>query len=159
MLHPVALASVALLLVNDHVLKTTVTGFVSGKLSDLRRPRLFPVVGSWSLGGPAGRTRPLAAADDLFAWRGRRVDWGGLRPGENHGRWFDGFRMGPWLAPVVAIAGWSALTGAAVPRALAVTVVQDPSDLIALVALVVALVLGLARLPGRGLGLMVSKTS
>ncbi|MCC6617494.1 MAG: hypothetical protein IT341_00485 [Chloroflexi bacterium] len=34
LLHPVVLGAIGLLLLNDHVLKTTTPGFVTGKLSD-----------------------------------------------------------------------------------------------------------------------------
>jgi hypothetical protein len=47
MLHPVVLASIALLVVNDHVLKSAYPGFITGKLSDFAGLAFFPVL-SWS---------------------------------------------------------------------------------------------------------------
>ena len=44
LLHPVPLAAVALLLVNDHVLKSTWPGLVTGKLSDFAGLVFFPVL-------------------------------------------------------------------------------------------------------------------
>lgn len=41
-LHPVALASLVVLLLNDHVLKAAAPGFVTGKLSDLAGMAFFP---------------------------------------------------------------------------------------------------------------------
>jgi hypothetical protein len=43
LLHPVALAAVALLVVNDHVLKARWPGFVTGKLSDVAGMIFFPL--------------------------------------------------------------------------------------------------------------------
>jgi len=44
LLHPVALASLALLVVNDHVLKTRFPGVVTGKLSDFAGMVVAPLV-------------------------------------------------------------------------------------------------------------------
>ncbi|UJP40000.1 hypothetical protein [Cellulomonas palmilytica] len=41
-LHPVSLAGLAVLLVNDHVLKAAAPGFVTGKLSDVAGMTFFP---------------------------------------------------------------------------------------------------------------------
>ena len=44
LLHPLALLSVALLVVNDHVLKWSYPGLVTGKLSDLAGMIFFPLL-------------------------------------------------------------------------------------------------------------------
>ena len=44
LLHPLALAAVTLLLLNDHVLKTALAGPVTGKLSDLAGLTFFPLL-------------------------------------------------------------------------------------------------------------------
>ncbi len=43
LLHPIAIAAVALLVVNDHVLKARWPGFVTGKLSDVAGMIFFPL--------------------------------------------------------------------------------------------------------------------
>jgi hypothetical protein len=69
--HPVALASLALLVVNDHFLKTAWPGLVTGKLSDVAGLVFFPLFlqGLWELGarlrgravGPSRRVLCVAA--------------------------------------------------------------------------------------------------
>jgi hypothetical protein len=43
-LHPVMMASIAILLINDHILKEHIGGVVTGKLSDLAGLSYFPVL-------------------------------------------------------------------------------------------------------------------
>ncbi|HEX8024688.1 MAG TPA: hypothetical protein VF484_00640, partial [Candidatus Limnocylindrales bacterium] len=62
LVHPVSLAAIALLVVNDHVLKAMAPGVVTGKLSDFAGLAFFPLllIGVWELiaashgSGPAG---------------------------------------------------------------------------------------------------------
>jgi hypothetical protein len=68
LLHPVALASLVALLVNDHVLKQTWPGVLSGKLSDAAGMVLFPLVlhalleiGLDAAGLPLGRAASRSA--------------------------------------------------------------------------------------------------
>lgn len=51
LLHPVAIAAVTLLLVNDHLLKAVLPGVVTGKLSDFAGLVYFPLLlqGVWEL--------------------------------------------------------------------------------------------------------------
>jgi hypothetical protein len=44
LLHPIALAAIATLLLNDHVLKARFPGFVTGKLSDIAGLVFFPLL-------------------------------------------------------------------------------------------------------------------
>ena len=44
LLHPVALASIAVLLINDHVLKSRYPGWITGKLSDIAGLVFFPLL-------------------------------------------------------------------------------------------------------------------
>lgn len=72
LLHPAALASVALLLVNDHYLKATWPGWLTGKLSDFAGLAFFPLLlavgATWlqsrfSRGGsPTGRWLAMSIA-------------------------------------------------------------------------------------------------
>ena len=41
-MHPVALAAIAVLVVNDHVLKSAYPGWLTGKLSDIAGLVFFP---------------------------------------------------------------------------------------------------------------------
>src|SRR4030095_5695986 len=51
LLHPVALLSIALLIVNDHFLKPTYSNWITGKLSDFAGLVFFPLllVSAWEL--------------------------------------------------------------------------------------------------------------
>jgi hypothetical protein len=44
LLHPIAIASIVVLVVNDHVLKALAPGFVTGKLSDVAGLVFFPLL-------------------------------------------------------------------------------------------------------------------
>ncbi len=57
LLHPVSLASMALLGLNDHVLKGLFPGLITGKLSDFAGLVFFPLVLEIAL-----RARPLSVA-------------------------------------------------------------------------------------------------
>lgn len=59
--HPVTLASLALLLVNDHVLKAAFPGPITGKLSDFAGLAFIPVVVAFALRGRGVRAVALAA--------------------------------------------------------------------------------------------------
>lgn len=118
-------AAIAVLLVNDHVLKASWPGLVTGKLSDLAGLAFFPVLlaGAWELATRAV-LRPRAALVMVVAtglvfaatklWPGAAHAWGLL----------------------VGLAQWpirAALNGGA-PLSAALVVV-DPTDLVALPAL------------------------
>jgi hypothetical protein len=61
--HPIAIASIAVLLINDHVLKAVAPGAVTGKLSDLAGLVFFPLLLASVVELAAGRThrRPVLA--------------------------------------------------------------------------------------------------
>jgi len=146
MLHPVALAAVGVLVLNDHALKGAgvVPGMVTGKLSDFAGLAFFPlllVAGVELLRAALGRPWGPAGADvvaavlltgivfaciqlDPTAAELYRRVWGGLR--------WALFDLG-WWPP-----------GA---PARPVRHVMDPTDLVALTALLVPLGLGLQRAP------------
>lgn len=129
-LHPVALASLAVLLVNDHVLKRVAPGWLSGKLSDVA----ILVVGPLALQGIAERVSPRGRTDGAMlaacaltgvayalektvpaATEAYRVVWGCLR----------------WPIDVAA----ALATGRAAPGWARVAAVTDPTDLVTLPAL------------------------
>ena len=87
LLHPAFLASVALLLVNDHVLKSTAPGVVTGKLSDVAGLVVLPVLlcvlggvstrrAAWAVHGLVGAVFALmqfVPAGDWLSTLGRLV--------------------------------------------------------------------------------------
>jgi hypothetical protein len=64
LLHPIAIGALALLLVNDHVLKAAAPGWITGKLSDVAGLALTPVVivALWRLGTGVVLRRPMGRA-------------------------------------------------------------------------------------------------
>jgi len=145
LLHPVALASLALLVLNDHALKAALPGIVTGKLSDFAGLAFFPLL-------------LLAGWELLLAMAGR-----GERPIDRElalvvavtAAWFT---LAKTLAPVAETTGWvlgaaqwligllpRALSGAPIPGIERAIVVVDPTDLVALVALAIPLWLGRRR--------------
>jgi hypothetical protein len=133
LLHPAALAAIALLLANDHWLKHAHPGVVSGKLSDFAGLAFFPLVlvSAWEqLAAARGPWRPsraqvtLAVAATALAFTAVKL-WA---PALDAWRW----TLGALQAP---------LTG----RLVAAVAVRDATDLIALPALALPLAIGLAR--------------
>jgi hypothetical protein len=134
LLHPVALASLGCLVVNDHVLKLHAPGLISGKLSDVAILVVGPLLlqGGAELvaarGGrswrPSGRALSVAAAVTCAAYvlektapaatEVYRLVWGALR----------------W--PLDGVAAWA--QGRAWPAYARAAAVTDPSDLVALPA-------------------------
>lgn len=64
LLHPVALGAVAVLVVNDHVLKAAFPGVITGKLSDFAGMLFFPVM-----------LQSAAEWLGVAPWADRRVAW------------------------------------------------------------------------------------
>lgn len=110
--HPVALAALALLLVNDHVLKARFPGTVTGKLSDVAGPVVLAAL----LGPVAARLarRPWAEA---AAWWAVAVAFAAVK-----------------VVPVVNAAAVAVLSALAGPSAIA----RDPADVLGLLALPLA---------------------
>ena len=131
LLHPIAVLSVAVLVINDHVLKGLAPGLLTGKLSDLAGLLFFPLLlasvvelAASSLGRRPPDRRRLAlgavvATGLVFAVVKTTV------AGSSAFGWSLG--LAQWLA------GADLLRGAS-PQSVAV--VTDPGDLIGLVALV-----------------------
>ena len=134
LLHPVALASLVVLVVNDHVLKRHCPGWASGKLSDVAILVVGPLLLQGcaelaaSRGGrpwrPSARVLAVAAAVTCVAYALEktipaatevyRLVWGGLR----------------W--PLDGVAAWA--QGRAWPTYARAAAVTDPTDLVALPA-------------------------
>jgi hypothetical protein len=147
LLHPVALASVAVLLVNDHWGKARFPGVITGKLSDLAGLVFFPLL----------LTTVIDAAARVF----------GRRTGPSQGTLLVGIVLtGAAFAGAKATAvgaeayrtvwgvlEWplrAALAGHLVPWERA-AFVRDPTDLVALPALVISWLVGRRMLGYSGL--------
>jgi hypothetical protein len=146
LLDPIALAAIAILVLNDHVLKPLAPGWVTGKLSDVAGLAFFPLLllGAWELVHASRRRwtgptlRPLAVAIAVTAIGFVLVK--GTGAGASAYAWALGTLQ--WLVASVA----TLLTSGPPPVLRPVTIAQDVSDLVALVALVLAWKIGSARL-------------
>jgi hypothetical protein len=146
LLHPVAAASIALLLLNDHVLKASSPGVLTGKASDFAGLAFFPLVllSAWELASTATRRwKGPSLGSLLVATIATSVAFVAVKA-TDVGNAAAGVVLG-WLqwvgASTLAAAG---LVGSPQLRPAAIT--QDPSDLIALAALAVCLAVGIRRI-------------
>ena len=145
-LHPVALLALGVLILNDHALKASFPGLVTGKLSDVAGIVLLPLVlvAGWELLGAAlGRgsgphARVLALAILLTG-----VGFTLVKVVPPVALAF-GSVLGAVQWPVAVLAG---LAGGhpVVPGLSAAPIVVDPGDLVALPALAIATWVGAAR--------------
>jgi hypothetical protein len=143
----VPLVAIAVLVVNDHVLKAAWPGLVTGKMSDAAGLVFFPflLVGAWELGrrtlkrpstaGIVPAVVAIAATGVAFVLV-KTVPFAG-----------DLYRVGlgalQW--PIAAAAAW--VSGGPTPAATSVVLVADPSDLAMLPALAVPLGIALISRP------------
>jgi hypothetical protein len=146
LLHPLAIAALGLLLLNDHVLKALAPGAVTGKLSDFAGLAFFPLllVAGWELarsaagrsGAPSLRTLVVAIAVTAV--------WFGLIKTVAPVAVATGWALGAaqWLVGLVA----NLTTAGAIPPLRPTTIVVDPTDLIALLALAIPIRIGLGRI-------------
>ena len=150
LLQPLAIGAIALLLLNDHLLKAVAPGLLTGKLSDVAGLVFFPLllvavaelalaaVGRWHGPDPRLITAAVAATGVAFA----AVK---LLPGaESLYEQVLGLAQWPFRAVAGLIAGG---TAAGVPTRVDLT--RDATDLVALVALWVPMEVG-ARRASRG---------
>jgi hypothetical protein len=138
MLRPVAIAAVAVLIANDHVLKDRWPGIVTGKLSDVAGLVFFPLLllslveVAWALAGrPQHPSRRLLTACILVT--GSIFAAGELLSVGDHLLEV----VFSWLRwPIGALGGAAGRPG---------VLTQDPADLFALPALLIAWVVGRRR--------------
>lgn len=143
LMHPVSLGAIALLVLNDHVLKAAYPGFVTGKLSDIAGLVFFPLL----LAAAAQTLRPglplrpsvlAGAALSALVFASVQVSplaGAAYRYGLAALQW-------PWRALVAALAG------RAVPGLAPVALTPDLGDLWAIPAVLVAVALAW-RAPNR----------
>jgi hypothetical protein len=148
LLHPVTLAALSVLLINDHVLKAAWPGPVTGKLSDLAGLVFFPIlllsgtelalalVRRWRR--PTIRALGLAVAISAIGFVLSKT----VPVMADGSGWLLG--GGQWLLSLpIRIAA-----GLQVPPIAPAIVVADTTDLVALPCLAVALWIGMSRMPG-----------
>lgn len=148
LLHPVALGALAVLIVNDQVLKTAWPGVVTGKLSDLAGLIVAPLavqaawevwlwlIGRWS--GPSTRALAIAIVVVGLGFVAVQI-W---QPATEAFRW--GLAVAQWPFRVLG----AVATGGAVPSVAPVAAVGDAEDLLALPALAVSWWVGSRRSAG-----------
>lgn len=145
LLHPIALVSIALLIANDHIFKERFGTWWTGKLSDMAGLVFFPLLvhaaweyaATWTGRSRAASRRVLIACVAITAVGFALIQvWGPAG---------DAYRVGlaalqwPYHAAVALVAGDPT------PPVGRVHLTQDPTDLIALPALVLAAWLGWNR--------------
>lgn len=145
LLHPAVLASVGVLVVNDHWAKAHHPGLVTGKLSDFAGLVFFPLLlqAAWELGHvllrqpwrPSARVLQVAALGTAVTFAAVKL-WGPAA---------EAYRVGLGVArwPLDALA--ASLGGTAFPALSRVSLTQDPTDVVALVAVGLALYAGRVR--------------
>ena len=150
LLHPLPLAALGLLLVNDHVLKVHASGFVSGKLSDVAVLVLLPFVllATWELArgvlpglSPVGRRLAVASVMvtmlSYVAIEIVPVASEAYRVGLGAAQW-------PFRALLAAAQSEPA------PAFARVMLTSDVTDLYVLPVAIVVLIVGPWRITGRG---------
>ena len=145
LLHPVALAAIGVLLLNDHVLKDAAPGLVTGKLSDIAGLAFFPLVllGTWEVvrsaigrwNGPSVQALALSVVVTAIAFG--LVKTTALAAGA----FATTLGAAQWAIGVALAAGQG--SSELVPA----LVVRDPTDLVALPAVLIAAWIGASRLP------------
>lgn len=143
MLHPITLAAVALLILNDHVFKAQWPSWWTGKLSDVAGLAMFPLLlqGLWEHVTARGRTdfQPSRAALHACVLM-TGLCFSAIQVSELAG---DGWRWGLGLLQWPVRAAWAFLTDTFWnPHVLPVAHVADAEDLLTLPALWVALKVG-----------------
>ncbi len=149
LLHPLVIASVGLLVMNDHWAKALWPGVVTGKLSDFAGLLFFPFLlqAAWELlhallrkpWSPSQRVLSVAAIVTAAVFAAVKL-W---PPAAELYRIAFGTARWPLDALVAS------LRGQALPGWSKVCVTRDPTDLVALLSIAVALVLGTRRSPAR----------
>jgi hypothetical protein len=144
LLHPLALAAIGVLLLNDHVLKDAAPGLVTGKLSDVAGLAFFPLVllGAWEVAqtavgrwsGPSVRALALSVVVTAIAF-------GLVKTTELvAGAFATTLGAAQWAIGLALAAGHGS------SEMVPVLVARDPTDLVALPAVLIAAWIGSSRL-------------
>ena len=147
LLHPVALAAIGLLLVNDHLLKAAWPGWWTGKLSDFAGLIFFPLLlqATWEVVAAQRGTFRASGTALLVAVGASAVA-------------FSAIELWPAAADLAAFVGglaqWPAraflatVAGTPLPGVAPVAFTADVTDLLALPALALSLAIGMGRSAG-----------
>lgn len=145
LLHPVALLAVALLILNDHLLKQAAPGLVTGKLSDVAGLVFFPLLlqAGWEV-ATAGIGRPAIGSPRvlLVAIVATGVVFAAIQVEPVAGEIYSGL-LG-WLQWAVGSLP-AVLLGQPIGSPHSVRLTPDPTDLLALPVLIVPYLVGRAR--------------
>jgi hypothetical protein len=143
LVHPVPVGAILLLLMNDHVWKRAYGAAWTGKLSDVAGLVFFPLLvqaaweivmlGRWR--GPSRRVLELAVVATVLCFAAIKL-W--VPAGEV-------YRVGLALLQWPVRALTAILGDAPLPRLARVSLVRDPTDLFALPAVAVAVLIGRRR--------------
>jgi hypothetical protein len=132
LLNPVAFVALGLLLLNDHVLKQRFPGWWTGKLSDVAGMALLPLflmglheaaAGTWTALPPPGRRALVGYAIGTALTFAAIKCWAPAAHGYR-------YAMGVVRWPLIALFSW--VEGRPAAGVASVSLVQDPSDLMAL---------------------------
>lgn len=134
LLHPVTLVALATLLVNDHVLKWTWPGWITGKLSDVAGLILAPIVLAAVIRASRRGHLLVCAAVTAAVFAAVKVD------PRATALWCEALSCGRWLVATPV----ELLRHGALPAWRALDAVTDPTDLIALPATLAALLVARA---------------
>jgi hypothetical protein len=145
LLHPVALVAIGVLLFNDHILKEIAPGLIAGKLSDVAGLAFFPLVllGAWEVArsavgrwnGPSARALAVSVVVTAIAFglvKTTAIVAGAFAASLGATQWAIGLAL---------------TAGRASSEVVPVLVVRDPTDLVALPAVLIAAWIGASRLP------------
>jgi hypothetical protein len=145
LLHPVVLASIALFIANDHVLKGAAPGWLTGKLSDVAGLVFFPllVIAAWELLRSAiGRRADPSARSVIVAILVTALAFAAVKTTELGASAFAwGLGTVQWLVEWA----WSSVVAVPAPSIEPVRIIRDATDLVAMLGLVGAAAIGLAR--------------
>lgn len=146
LLHPLVAASVALLVLNDHVLKASSPGVLTGKASDFAGLAFFPLVlvSAWEVARAAtGRWQRPSLTALVVATTATSVAFIAVKA-TDAGNAAAGIALGwlQWLGASIVAAARLAPS----PPLRPAVITQDPTDLMALAALAVCLAIGVRRI-------------
>lgn len=149
-LHPLALVAIAVLILNDHVLKGAHPGLITGKLSDVTGLIFFPLLllGSWEVALLATRRwRGPQARSTLAAVVLAGLGFAAVKTNESAASAFgSAVGLAQWLVGI----GPAVLGASPIGQPGSAGTLVDPGDLLALPALLVPLAIGLRRTRARG---------
>lgn len=134
LLHPITLAAIVLLVLNDHVLKAAMPGVVTGKLSDLAGMVFFPLFLAAGLEYARVRSRYLVLGCAIATG----VVFAAIK---TVGPAAEAYRVGLGALQWPFRALFALVRGDGAPALAQVSLTMDPTDLIALPALFVPVLL------------------